>query len=94
MTKIPTMLLGDRINALGSYCTTFLDFFFFNFTHYFVGDGTKIHCWEDLWFGNKSLSGKFPNIYSVVRIRNPIIASVLIPPPYLYLGTLINILKQ
>lgn len=29
MTKMPTMLLGDRINALGSYCTTFLDFFFF-----------------------------------------------------------------
>ncbi|RVW53534.1 hypothetical protein CK203_092408 [Vitis vinifera] len=44
---------------------------------FLVGNGAKIHYWEDFWWAELPLSSQFPNLYRVVSVRNSSIASIL-----------------
>lgn len=59
------MLLVGHINTLGMLLCS-------------MGDGTKVSSWEHLWLDDKSLSEKFLNIYTVVKLRNSVISLVLV----------------
>ena len=58
-------------------------------------DDTKIFFWEDFWLDDKSLSELVLNIYRLMGLKNSIISSVLVSPPFsLYLGTSIFVVTS
>ena len=49
----------------------------FFFTLFVVGDETKIHFWEDLWWGNQPLCFQFSRLFIVTTIKNLHISAIL-----------------
>ena len=53
---------------------------FQNFSKYawfVVGDGERIHFWEDLWWGEQPLGSQYPRLFRVVTDKNILIPSIL-----------------
>ena len=50
---------------------------FSKFTWFAVGNGDRIRFWEDLWWGDQSLSSQYPRLFRVVTDKNIPISSIL-----------------
>ena len=50
---------------------------FSKFTRFAVGNGDRIRFWEDLWWGDQSLSSQYPRLFRVVTDKNSHISSIL-----------------
>ena len=50
---------------------------FSKFTWFAVGNGDRIRFWEDLWWGDQSLSSQYPRLFRVVTDKNIPIFSIL-----------------
>ena len=42
-----------------------------------MGDGTRIHLWEDLWWGDQPLCSQFASLLRIVTVKNLTISLVL-----------------
>ena len=59
---------------LESHCVYFPYFFY---TRFVVGDETKIHFWEDLWWGDQPLCSQFPRLFKVATTKNVFVSAIL-----------------
>jgi hypothetical protein len=51
---------------------------FSNFVHFEVGDGSHVSFWHDWWCGEKSLKQCFPDLFSIVRNKDAMVAKNLV----------------
>ena len=47
------------------------------FVRLVVGNGERIHFWEDLWWGKQTLCSQFASLYRVISVKNPTVSNVL-----------------
>nr|ABB47335.1 hypothetical protein LOC_Os10g21770 [Oryza sativa Japonica Group] len=49
---------------------------------FLIQDGSRVRFWEDCWIGVQSFEKEYPNLYSLVRNKNEMVAKVI------FMGTL------
>jgi hypothetical protein len=54
---------------------------FFARGHFNLGDGSTIRFWEDVWFGDTTLTQQYPSLYHIVQHKNVSVADVLAHAP-------------
>jgi hypothetical protein len=55
---------------------------FFSFESFQLQDGRVIRFWEDSWLGAIALKEQYPNIYNIVRRKDPTVAEILGSRPF------------
>lgn len=55
---------------------------FLSHCSFVVGNGERIHFWEDVWKGDIPLSDRFPRLYSLSRAHNSSILDMVVSPSF------------
>lgn len=51
--------------------------FFYPYTCFSLGDGTKIRFWKDLWWRNSTLGSGYPRLFHITSLKNVLVAEIL-----------------